>query len=54
MGASFRNVGQIEELAGCDRLTIYPELLTNLCEDEGRLLRRLQPQTAASAADPVA
>lgn len=54
MGASFRNVGQIEELAGCDRLTISPELLTKLCEDEGQLSRRLQPQNAASAADPVA
>ena len=34
MGASFRNLGQIEALAGCDRLTISPELLQKLSEDE--------------------
>ncbi len=43
MGASFRNLGQIEALAGCDRLTISPELLQKLAEDEGPLERRLQP-----------
>ena len=37
MGASFRNTGQIEALAGCDRLTISPDLLTKLAEDEGDL-----------------
>lgn len=43
MGASFRNLGQIEALAGCDRLTISPELLQKLAEDEGPLERRLLP-----------
>jgi len=37
MGASFRNVGQIEALAGCDRLTISPELLAELRADESTL-----------------
>lgn len=37
MGASFRNVGEILELAGCDRLTIAPALLKELAESEGRL-----------------
>lgn len=37
MGASFRNVGQIEALAGCDRLTIAPSLLSELSKDEGTL-----------------
>ena len=36
MGASFRNLGQIEQLAGCDRLTISPELLQQLADDAGR------------------
>jgi transaldolase len=39
MGASFRTTGQIEALAGCDRLTISPDLLTKLAEDEGDLPR---------------
>ena len=41
MGASFRNAGQIEALAGCDRLTISPGLLEELAGDEGDLPRRL-------------
>jgi len=41
MGASFRNLSQIEELAGCDRLTISPELLQKLDEDQGILERKL-------------
>ncbi len=41
MGASFRNIGQIEELAGCDRLTISPELLDQLAKDDGKLVRKL-------------
>jgi len=43
MGASFRNLGQIEALAGCDRLTISPELLQKLAEDDGQLNRQLAP-----------
>ncbi len=46
MGASFRNLGQIEALAGCDRLTISPELLQKLSEDESPLQRQLQPGAA--------
>ncbi len=44
MGASFRNVGEIEELAGCDRLTIGPELLEALENDDGKLERKLDPK----------
>lgn len=45
MGASFRNVGQIEALAGCDRLTISPALLQQLADEEGSVTRSglLQP-----------
>jgi transaldolase len=46
MGASFRNINQIEQLAGCDRLTISPELLHKLAEDQGTLERKLQPGNA--------
>ena len=41
MGASFRNVGEILELAGCDRLTIAPALLKELSESEGAVERKL-------------
>ncbi|SEQ17228.1 transaldolase [Rosenbergiella nectarea] len=41
MGASFRNAGEIIELAGCDRLTISPALLKELHESEGELARKL-------------
>lgn len=41
MGASFRNLGQLIELAGCDRLTIAPTLLKELAESEGTLVRKL-------------
>jgi transaldolase len=43
MGASFRNLGQIEALAGCDRLTISPDLLQKLAEDNDQLSRQLAP-----------
>ncbi len=43
MGASFRNAGEIEALAGCDRLTISPALLDELARDDGPLPRRLFP-----------
>ena len=43
MGASFRNIGEIEALAGCDRLTISPQLLQELENDNGVLERRLSP-----------
>jgi len=45
MGASFRNVGEIEALAGCDRLTISPALLEELDKAEGTLTRKLSPET---------
>ena len=48
MGASFRNTGEIEALAGCDRLTISPALLAELEADAGELPRRLSPDTARS------
>ena len=53
MGASFRNVGQIEQLAGCDRLTISPELLQQLADDAGPLERKLSPGQAAEARQPL-
>lgn len=43
MGASFRNSGEIEELAGCDRLTISPQLMQQLAADNSQLPRRLEP-----------
>ena len=42
MGASFRNVGEITELAGCDRLTIAPALLKELQENTTPLVRKLE------------
>ncbi|MDR0934578.1 MAG: transaldolase [Burkholderiaceae bacterium] len=51
MGASFRNTSQITELAGCDLLTISPELLGRLAESDAPVSRKLSPETAQS--DPV-
>ena len=48
MGASFRNVGEIIELAGCDLLTIAPNLLTELQSSTATLTRKLDPNAAAS------
>ncbi|MDJ0715964.1 MAG: transaldolase [Prochloraceae cyanobacterium] len=48
MGASFRNIGEIEELAGCDLLTISPKLLAELDGTEKELLRKLAPEKAAT------
>jgi transaldolase len=48
MGASFRNVGQIRELAGCDCLTISPELMKELSESTEPLERKLDPEKAKS------
>ena len=44
MGASFRNTGEIEQLAGCDRLTISPQLMEELKQDPGTLTQQLTPQ----------
>ena len=51
MGASFRNMGEIVELAGCDLLTISPKLLGELQKAEGTLERKLDP--AKSGDDPI-
>ncbi|KAJ1863615.1 sedoheptulose-7-phosphate:D-glyceraldehyde-3- phosphate transaldolase [Coemansia sp. RSA 989] len=50
MGASFRNTGEIKELAGCDFLTISPQLLGELQAEKADLLRKLSPEAAKSAA----
>ncbi|WP_070888124.1 transaldolase [Pseudomonas sp. D1-3] len=49
MGASFRNIGQIEQLAGCDRLTISPELLQQLADDNGPLERKLDTEVSGQS-----
>ncbi|HVR49825.1 MAG TPA: transaldolase [Pseudorhodoferax sp.] len=46
MGASFRNVGQITALAGCDLLTISPDLLAQLAASEAPLVRALDAEAA--------
>ena len=46
MGASFRNTGEIKELAGCDLLTIAPKLLGELEADTSELTRKLDPEKA--------
>ena len=48
MGASFRNTSQILELAGCDLLTISPDLLQKLADTEGAVERKLDAQAAAA------
>ena len=50
MGASFRNLGQIVELAGCDLLTISPDLLAKLASSHEPVERKLNPE-AANASD---
>ncbi|GMU42896.1 MAG: transaldolase [Xanthomonadales bacterium] len=52
MGASFRNLGQITALAGCDLLTIAPELLTALQQEQAPLARALDPAEAMQADIP--
>ncbi|MCS3746558.1 transaldolase [Xanthomonas sp. 3793] len=49
MGASFRSTAQIEALAGCDRLTISPDLLEKLDAEHGQLPRKLSPAAADNA-----
>jgi transaldolase len=48
MGASFRNLGEITELAGCDLLTIAPKFLTVLAETEAELPQKLSADTATA------
>jgi transaldolase len=52
MGASFRNVSQIIELAGCDLLTISPDLLEKLSESYEPVTRKLEPEKAKKADVP--
>ncbi|MCV5389739.1 transaldolase, partial [Escherichia coli] len=48
MGASFRNIGEILELAGCDRLTIAPALLAELEAAEGEVVEKLVDSEGAA------
>jgi transaldolase len=49
MGASFRNTGQILELAGCDCLTISPELMEELAKSDQPVEQKLIPEKAKAA-----
>jgi transaldolase len=51
MGASFRNINQIVSLAGCDLLTISPDLLDQLEKTQGEVKRKLDPATANASQD---
>ena len=51
MGASFRKVDQIVRLAGCDLLTISPELLAEMERTPGTVVRRLNPDTARASTE---
>jgi transaldolase len=53
MGASFRNIGEITELAGCDLLTIAPKLLEELSTTEGELPRKLDPSKVDAAIEKI-
>ena len=53
MGASFRNTGQIEALAGCDRLTIAPDLLSALEADDSVLTQALVPSDGSKPAATI-
>ncbi|OMH79899.1 Transaldolase [Zancudomyces culisetae] len=53
MGASFRNIGEIKELSGCDYLTISPSLLSQLKSDSSHLDIKLSSDSANSAANKI-
>jgi len=53
MGASFRNIDEIIELAGCDLLTISPALMEQLRNQEGQLTRKLNPQTPEATQEKI-
>ncbi len=53
MGASFRSAAQVEALAGCDRLTISPQLLGELDADQGTLTRQLTPSEGSAQETPL-
>ena len=52
MGASFRNKGEILELAGCDRLTISPQLMDELANSDEQVIQKLTPEQAALDSEP--
>ena len=52
MGASFRNTGELRELAGCDRLTIAPSLLDQLKDTSGQIPLKLDKKVAAEMKIP--
>ena len=54
MGASFRNTGQILELAGCDLLTISPDLLQQLMDSDAPVERKLDKASSVVSIDKVA
>ncbi len=54
MGASFRNIGEIVELAGCDLLTISPKLLDQLRSTEETLVRKLDPEKVDQSIEKIA
>ena len=49
MGASFRNIDEIKELAGCDLLTIAPKFLDKLDKEEGELLKKLDQNVQSNS-----
>ena len=53
MGASFRNLDEITELAGCDLLTISPKLLDQLRNSDAALMRKLDPANLAPIAEQM-
>jgi len=53
MGASFRNIGEIEALAGCDRLTISPQLLAELAKTDGAMTRKLDAKAPGQPPQPL-
>ncbi len=53
MGASFRNSGEIIELAGCDRLTISPDLLSELNQSNDTIIRKLSPENASNTIEKM-
>ena len=48
-GASFRNIDEIKELAGCDLLTIAPKFLDELSREEGELIKKLDEDTQSNS-----
>lgn len=53
MGASFRNVGEILALAGCDRLTISPQLMDELEQSTETVVQQLNPEQSKAEAEPA-